>query len=284
MHWAPVGDTWYNSLQAKATKRFSHGFDFSSSFTWAKQQDIGVEESIAQGGPVFAATNDIFNRGQNKYLSGFDQPFLFVFAGNYTTPKILSGKSGLARTASWVARDWTLGAVLRYASGLPIMSPIASNGLTQILFLQAGATSCCGGTFMDRVPGQPLFLEDLNCHCFDPNKTFVLNPAAWVNPPAGQFGTAAAYYNDYRYQRRPVENMSLARNFRIRETMNLQIRAEFTNIFNRTEVNNPVSTNALATQTRSSTTGLTTAGFGWLNTGTVFATPRSGQLVARFQF
>ena len=39
---------------------------------------------------------------------------------------------------------------------------------------------------MDRVPGQPLFLQDPNCHCFDPSKTFVLNPAAWVNPPAGQ--------------------------------------------------------------------------------------------------
>ena len=53
MHWAPLGDTWYNSLQLKATKRFSHGFDFLTSFTWAKQETIGVEESISQGGPVF---------------------------------------------------------------------------------------------------------------------------------------------------------------------------------------------------------------------------------------
>ena len=52
---------------------------------------------------------------------------------------------------------------------------------------------------MNRVPGQPLFTENLNCHCFDPSKTFVLNPAAWVNPPAGQYGTAAAYYSDYRF-------------------------------------------------------------------------------------
>jgi hypothetical protein len=66
--------------------------------------------------------------------------------------------------------------------------------------------------------------------------------------------------------------------------MNPQIRAEFTNIFNRTEMNNPVSTNALAAQTRSSTAGPTTAGFGWINTGAVFASPRAGQLVARFQF
>ena len=282
MHWAPLGDTWYDSLQAKATKRFSHGFDFSSSFTWAKQETIGAEESIAQGGPVFTATNDVFNRQQNKYLSGFDQPLLFVFAGNYTTPK-LTGSGVLRNKAlSWIARDWQIGAVLRYASGLPILSPEATNGLSQILFRATGATGCCGGTFMDRVPGQPLFTQNLNCHCFDPNKTFVLNPAAWAQPPAGQFGTAAAYYNDYRYQRRPVENMSLGRVFQIKERANLQVRAEFTNIFNRTEMNNPTSNNALATQT--AVNGQTTAGFGFINNGITFSPPRQGQLVARFTF
>jgi hypothetical protein len=136
---------------------------------------------------------------------------------------------------------------------------------------------------MNRVPGQPLFLKDLNCHCFDPNTTFVLNPAAWVNPPAGQFGTAAGYYSDYRYQRRPSESMSLGRNFRIKERANLQIRADFTNIFNRTEANNPTSTNALATQTRNAA-GQTTAGFGYINTGTTFSAPRQGTLIARFTF
>jgi hypothetical protein len=38
------------------------------------------------------------------------------------------------------------------------------------------------GRFSSRVPGQPLFLKDLNCHCIDPNKEFVLNPAAWSDP------------------------------------------------------------------------------------------------------
>ena len=135
---------------------------------------------------------------------------------------------------------------------------------------------------MNRVPGQPLFTQNLNCGCFNPNATFVLNPKAWVNPPAGQFGTAAAYYSDYRYQRRPVENVSLGRMFRIREKATLQIRAEFTNIFNRAEVNNPTSTNALATQTTAN--GKTTAGFGYINNGTTFSAPRQGQLVARIQF
>ncbi|HXP86030.1 MAG TPA: TonB-dependent receptor [Bryobacteraceae bacterium] len=278
MHWAPDGDSWYNSLQTKLTKRFSHGLDFSSSFTWEKSFAMGTESDISTLSPVSPATNDVFNRPQNKYLSGLDQPFLFVFAGNYTTPKTSWNKA-----LSWVARDWQIGAVLRYGSGLPILSPLASNGLSSVLFRGTGAVGTTGGTFMNRVPGQPLFTQDLNCHCFDPNKTFVLNPAAWVNPPAGQWGTAAAYYGGYRYQRRPGESVSLGRNFRIKETANLQIRGEFTNIFNRTEPNNPTATNALATQSRNAA-GQTTAGFGYINVGTVFSAPRQGQLVARFQF
>jgi hypothetical protein len=278
MHWAPLGSTWYNALQAKLTKRFSHGLDFQSSFTYSKAFSMGTEADISTLSVATVATNDVFNRPQNRYISGLDQPFLFVFAGNYTTPKTPGNK-----VFSWVARDWQLGAVLRYASGLPVLSPIATNGLASILFRGTGATGTTGGTFFNRVPGVPLYTVDLNCHCYDPNKTFVLNPAAWTNPPAGQWGTAAGYYSDYRYQRRPSESMSLGRVFRIKERMSLQIRAEFTNIFNRTQPNNPTSNNALATQTRN-TLGQTTAGFGYVNTATVAGSPRQGQLVARFQF
>jgi hypothetical protein len=128
-----------------------------------------------------------------------------------------------------------------------------------------------------------LFTQDLNCHCFDPSKTLAFNPAAWSNPVSGQWGTAAAYYSDFRYQRRPVENLSLGRIFRVKEKASLQIRAEFTNIFNRTEMSNPSATNPLATPQYNSL-GQATAGFGYINVGTTFSPPRQGQLIARFQF
>jgi hypothetical protein len=278
--WDPIGDTWYNSLQVKATKRISHGLTINSSFTWSKNEDIGTEAEVAYSAAM-PVENDVNNRQIDKYLSAYDQPFLFVFAGTYTTPR-LQGNGLLGNKAvSWIARDWQISAVLRYGSGLPIKAPLAQNGLTSLLFLGSGPGNS-GGTLMDRVPGVPLYTVNINCHCYNPSTSFVLNPAAWTDPPPGQYGTAAAYYNDYRYQRRPVENMSLARQFRIREGFSLQIRAEFTNIFNRTEANNPTSTNALATQT--TVNGQTTAGFGYINTGTVFAQPRQGQLVARVQF
>jgi len=138
------------------------------------------------------------------------------------------------------------------------------------------------GTFDIRVPGQPLYLKGLNCHCIDPNKDLVLNPAAWVEPGPGQFG-GQAYYGDYRYQRRPTESLSLGRAFRVREGMSLQIRIEAFNVFNRTEMNNPDGSNALLTPVRDSNGNLV-SGFGRINPGSLYSPPRQGQLLARFQF
>ena len=270
--WSPLGKTWYDSLQAKATKRFSHGLMVTSVFTWQKQLAMGSPNAPTVGS-AGGSVNDVFNRSQNKYLSQYDQPFLFNVSATYTTPAPRGNK-----VLSWAARDWTLGVFLAYSSGMPILAPAANNALASILFR---------GTFANRVPGVPLLTKDLNCHCIDPNKDFVLNPAAWTDPPAGTFGTSAAYYDDYRYQRRPVENASLGRTFRIREGMTFNVRAEFTNIFNRTQMANPTSTNALATQTRlvpSDPTSKPTAGFGYINSSTVAALPRAGTIVARFQF
>jgi hypothetical protein len=270
--WSPLGKTWYDSLQAKATKRFSHGLSVTSVFTWQKQLAMGSPTAPtvgSGGGPV----NDVFNRAQNKYLSQYDQPFTFNISTSYTTPKVSSNK-----ILSWAARDWTLGAFLAYASGMPIQAPAANNALASSLFR---------GTFANRVPGVPLFTKDLNCHCIDPNKDFVLNPAAWTDPPAGTFGTGAAFYDDYRYQRRPVENLNLGRTFRIREGMTFNVRAEFVNAFNRTEMGNPTSTNALATQTRqvpSDPTSKPTAGFGFINSTAVAVPARTGTIIGRFQF
>jgi hypothetical protein len=133
------------------------------------------------------------------------------------------------------------------------------------------------------VAGVPLFLKNLNCHCINPYANLVLNPAAWTQPPAGQFGTAAEYYSDYRYERRPSESMNLGRIFKISEKKSFQIRMEFFNVFNRTYLNNPTATNAIASTTFNSA-GQLTSGFGYINPGTTQNVPRNGQIVARFRF
>ena len=62
----------------------------------------------------------------------------------------------------------------------------------------------------------------------------------------------------------------------------MSFRVIFFNAFNRTKLNAPTSTNALATQTTSG--GVPTAGFGYVNSSSLFGQPRSGQFLARFEF
>jgi hypothetical protein len=266
--WAPLGNTWYDSLQIKVTKRYSHGLDLTSGFTWQKELMMGSEmESMAPW--VSVAVNDVFDRHTNKYISGYSRPFAFFAAANYQVPTLRGNKA-----LSWVLRDWTIGAVLRYASGMPIRVPTAQNQLSTLLFRN---------TFANRVEGEPLWTTDINCHdCFDPSQDFVLNPKAWVDPPDGKFGVSAGYFNDYRQMRRPSEAMSLGRIFKITEGVQLSIRADFQNIFNRTFMADPSSTSAKATQNRNAQ-GKPISGFGYIDTSTG-TSPRQGIIVARIQF
>ena len=80
----------------------------------------------------------------------------------------------------------------------------------------------------------------------------------------------------------PGENASLGRIFHIWEKMNLEIRGEFFNVFNRISVPGASATNPLQTQVVSAA-GIPPSGFGYMNatSGTGW---RNGQVVARFVF
>jgi len=271
---APVGRTWYDSLQAKMTKRFSHGFTSNVVFTKQKSLQQGIES--ANG--VF---NDaVSNPGNSKWLSSFDQPYSVAITASYTAPRLDRGKDGAAKWAWYALSEWQLGTLLQYASGRPIPVPVATTSLATQLFQP---------TLAQRVPGVPLFtVESLNCHCYDPSTTFVLNRAAWVNPPNGVFSPSAGFYNDFRYQRRPSESINFGRTFQwgAENRFRLNLRAEFQNMFNRPVINDPnVATSPLNAQTV--VNGQTTGGFGFINrsvTGTQFIQPRNGTIIARFQF
>jgi len=288
-----TGRTWYDSLQTKATQRLSHGLSVTSEFTWSK----------ALANP--AVTQDIFNPNSSiKQLQSTDQPFLFNIAATYTTPKARFLDKW--RAASWVARDWQLGVSATYGSGALLTPPNAST------------TNNLGTSQMVRVPGVPLFLKDPNCHCINPWTDQILNPLAWTNPTGtgtpdyttnnsggslnGVFGPQT-FYTDFRGPRHPIESLNFGRNFRIKERMTFQIRAEFTNAFNRTFLGNPQPAFGAPTNPRlaigHNAAGQITSGFGTINatfstsptTGGGFATlagnpslPRQGTLIARFTF
>ncbi|MBZ5586810.1 MAG: TonB-dependent receptor, partial [Acidobacteriia bacterium] len=238
--WSPVGKNWYDSLQAKFTKRVSHGFTFLAAYTFSK--------SLAD---YEGSYTNVWNRGLQKALTSFDQPHMLAMSGTYRVPRLAPQSS---RLLAAVIEDWQIGAVLRYSSGTPIQVPNAQSALSGLL----GASV---STPANRVPGQALFLADPNSA--DPRTTFVLNPAAWTDPAPGDWGTAAKYYGDYRNRRRPDEQFSLSKSFRIREGVSFGVRFELFNAFNRLRLNSPTSGNAKATQVLSN--GVPQSGFGYVD-------------------
>lgn len=286
----PLGTTWYDSLQMKLSQRFSHGLTAGVAYTFAKELTTGVNSDTSYLTPNPPLINDVFNRAQAKQLSTFGHPHSLVINFNYTTPKIFDeGGSAGMKVLNGLVHDWTLGGVLRFQSGDLIRVPGSNNGLLTLLDRGPENNPALWGggrTFWNRVPGQAFLLKDPNCHCIDPTKDRVLNSAAWVDSPAGQFSDTAPYYNDFRWQRQPSEALSIGRNFRMAKESKvvLNVRAEFQNVLNRLFLSTPSNVNPSAAVTNDPT-GRLTGGYGYVNyINGAGARPRSGQIVARLIF
>jgi hypothetical protein len=258
------GDSYYDSLQVRFVRRLSHGLDISSNYTFAKTENIG--------GYINA---DPTNRTIQKALDSNDYPQILVTALTYVTPKATNNK--LIRA---VTGNWTYATTLRYASGALISAP-------QSQASKWSTYTFASGTPMVRIPGVPLYLKNPDCRCIDPNNINdrVLNPAAWEDVPAGTISPGSGYYNDYRGPHQVSENMNFGRTFQIRESIKLNIRAEFFNVFNRVTLGTPTSSNPLATTTVNNATGAI-SGFGYYSIGSASnaGTPRVGLIVARLTF
>jgi hypothetical protein len=266
---APLGDSWYDALQTKVVKRFAHGLTATATYTFAKSLD-----STTNAG-------SIYNRASFKGLAVNDYPNMFNLSVDYTIPAI--GPIKRNRIAKAVLADWRITTIATDQSGDLLASPTSSNSI--------GSYLSTGYTRMVRVPGVSLYTMGMNCNCIDPTQQTVLNPAAWQNQAAGVPGSNIVYYNDFRGQRRPAISGGLGKAFRIREKMGFSVRAEFFNLFNQMEsLPNPSTGSPQNPVTRSN--GLLTGGFGYLNYTGISAnsvssslpTPRTGQIVVRFQF
>jgi hypothetical protein len=261
---APTGGTRYDSMQIKVTKRLSRGLQAAGAYT--------LEKSF-----VRANRQDFFNPQSSVWDLQQIPPQQLTFNITYVTPSA-SFLENKAKFLNVLIKDWQVGVFAQYQSA-PYLTPPASTTANLLPSEQS------------RVPGQSLYLTSIN-GTINPYTQQILNPAAWQNVPVGQTGPAVGtFYSDFRGRRRPVENANFGRNFRIKERYTLQIRAEFTNIFNRTLIPSPATTVAPQNALTKNNLGQYTAGFGIINaTAAINTVPtlngasRSGTLIARFSF
>jgi hypothetical protein len=263
---SPTGNTRYDSLQIKVTKRLSHGLQAGLNYTWGQ----GFQRPARQ---------DFFNAQSSVWQLQNIPPQVLNFNLTYTVPKA----SFLPRYVNVISSDWQVGWYSSYQSGTyltPPTSPTANFLTSQDI----------------RVPGVPLYMPGVNINdhsTFNPYSAQVLNPAAWQPCPAnGVCASTSTFYKDFRGPRMPSENANIGRHFRVgkERKYDFYIRGEFVNIFNRTYFGSPITTNPQNPVTRGAGNGsILTAGFGVINAYVQPNTPygfagRSGTLIARFQF
>lgn len=288
---APLGNTWYDSFQLNITQRFSHGLSANINYNYSKNLDL-------------ISSPDVFNRSLGRDISANDLPHQLRFTFQYVVPQVKFSN----RLVSYVLSGWGLGAYLNYQSA-PVVARPSSNGATPISqFLGRGPGSAqlkknADGSYMnpwsvnwvDNEGKQRTDPIDINCHCFDPTKNVVLNPAAWENIPDGQWGAQQSTLRFYRGIRLPNESANFSRNFRLDKEgrVNLNVRVEFQNIFNRMLLTaGPGSAlvtagnfaNPATKFTTGANTGLYSGGFGTFNVLGGLTGQRAGSFVARISF
>ncbi len=290
-----MGKTWYDSLQLSLNKRFSHGLQASLNYTYSKNLQ-------------YLSNFDIYNPTTGKDIVGANPPQVLRLSFEYQVQRPNSSLPVLGnKVVSFAVRDWAISGAMFYQTGTYLGRPTnaAANPISRWLggrgagFAQLKQNA--DGSYMSPWSVNWTDLDgnkrtdplDIDCHCFDPRTTQVLNPAAWSNVPDATWAAQTNQLPFFRNARRPAESANLARNFRFgpEARFNLQVRVEFQNIFNRKFVPGPTLGNVATppTPVLGSTPAATafTAGFGTFGNQAVagvYGTPRSGQFIARFSF
>jgi hypothetical protein len=244
----PNGNSTYNALQAKLTKRLGHGLTVQAAYTWAKTLTDG---SIAAGGGP--SGEDYYNRKLEKSLSPNDVPQIFVVAYTYELP-FGKGRALLkSGVAAAILGGWQLSGIQQYSVGKPVQLTVNN---TLPLFN--------GVLRPNLVSGVPMTLDHP-----DPLANPWFNKAAFGIPASYQFGSAARSYTDLRAPNSYNESFGLARRILLSEKVALSIRGEFFNAFNRVVFGAPVA-------------NVSAANFGRVTNQA--NSPRQGQVSARIDF
>ena len=245
----------YNSLQVNYAKKMSHGLQYEASFTWQKSFD---NSSGSFAGDNFSsnptAATPWWDGNITRGLSDFNitRNLTFNWLYQIPTPKSWSGP------ATWIARGWGVGGLLELSDGVPIwpLGGLASDPLGQNNSEPMDIPSLAPGCTPKNVV-QPGNLQYLKASCFiypvAPSQAFFdANCNKSTFGPAGPLGTPASLGLDPLTCTNLMGNlprnaiigpglfnidMSLIKDTHIAkfgENFNVQFRAEFFNLLNRT--------------------------------------------------
>ncbi len=202
-----IGNSSYNSLQARLEKRLSQGLSFLASYTYSKSLDL---QSSGQAGGIVT----IYDLKREWGPSDFDFTHMFVFSSVYQLPigrgKALLGSAN--KITNGIVGGWTIGGITSWFTGPPF-SISAGGDLANV----------GGGSQRAQVVGDPRA-------GFQQSIFQWFNTAAFRTPDSFTFGNAGR--NNVRGPATKAFDIVAYKDFALRETVKLQFRGEFFNLPN----------------------------------------------------
>ena len=209
-YWDNADSTWYHAWQTSLRVRYRRGLSANFHYTYSKALAYGAGDV----GWTATSTQDFFDLRSNKGLS--DGSILHAFVSDivYETPSLV-GMQPVLRAAFG---GWQISGIITAQSGAPVnlTHPTAINGSRP-----------------DYVGGEPI-LDDYS------TTLQYLNRAAFAPVPENQFGAGIRAGNLGRNALRAPGltnfDISLGKNFYLTEKFKFQIRGDFFNAFNHTNL------------------------------------------------
>jgi carboxypeptidase family protein len=224
--WFSDGNSSYHALQVDLRRRFSHGLSVRGVYTLSKALDDGDSLNQTTAGNAPGLVSNPYNLAADKGLATYDARNVGVVNVLYDLP-FGRGQAFARDVEGWrdkVVTGWTVSSIVTAQSGFPFTPQLSYN------------PSNNGDT---RNPVRPFLNPNFKGSVIlgNPNQWF--NPAAFLAPPvnSGFYGNVGR--DTYIGPGLATWDFSVLKNTRIRESLNLQFRAEIFNLLNRANFNTP---------------------------------------------
>ncbi len=227
----------YHSLQVTATKRSAHGLSFLLAYTFSKA--LATTDDVL--GYYGGYGQSIYNRALDYSITSLNVPHDLRITWIYDLPFGPEGRWLRNGPLSYVLGGWTVSAIQNYCSGSPISIGNSAGPDTGALFNN--------GYYVDTLLSRDQ--QIIGSKPSDPDRgagTPYLNINAWGAVPVTEFNVATRLGNGVRREpnlrgfARGGESFSMIKRTRLRfigEGANFELRADITNLFNRTWISDP---------------------------------------------
>jgi hypothetical protein len=212
------GISHYDSLQLSLVKRMDKHLQFLASYTYSHSLDNGSE---AEETELAALPGDQQNFNSQYGSSDFDRRHRFVFSGLYDFGKAYNGGSSLLRQA---ANGWQAASIMTFQTGTPFSVLCASGSALN------SRANYIGGGYTEPGGTKSKLEHYFNTAAFSCPISTV--PGSGAGPAVDLPPFGASGRNIIASPGQKNIDLSIAKRFPIHESINLEVRSEFFNIFN----------------------------------------------------